>query len=166
MLKRCSKCKEEKSFNDFYSEKGRKYGLSYWCKSCRNSYSKSEKVKQSKAKYFSTDKGKAVKRKYSNSDKGKIAMRKVKDKRRAPELFVEFVERRIVYERDGWTCQLCLQHVDGTLKFPERESSSLDHVIPLKHGGKHSYENTQLAHLSCNIRKGFFYDGTNSDVSS
>jgi len=59
-----------------------------------------------------------------------------------------------IYERDGWTCQLCSGDVDSSLRWPEPMSASLDHVIPLSRGGEHSRVNTQLAHLDCNVRKG------------
>lgn len=59
-----------------------------------------------------------------------------------------------VYERDGWRCQLCGHLVDPSVAWPHPRSRSLDHVIPMSAGGGHTYENTQLACLECNIRKG------------
>jgi len=59
-----------------------------------------------------------------------------------------------IFERDKWICQICKLPVDKTLKFPNSFSPSLDHIIPLIKGGNHTKANTQLAHLSCNIRKG------------
>lgn len=63
----------------------------------------------------------------------------------------KFVE---ICERDGWICQICKLPVDKTLKHPNSFSASLDHIVALFNGGNHTKENTQLAHLSCNIRKG------------
>ena len=65
----------------------------------------------------------------------------------------EVVDRFEVFERDGWVCQLCGEPVDPELKWPDVMSPSLDHIVPFVHGGDHSYENVQLAHLSCNSRK-------------
>lgn len=59
-----------------------------------------------------------------------------------------------IFERDGWICQLCLGPVDSSLPWPHRLSKSLDHIVPVVLGGGHTRLNTQLAHLSCNIRKG------------
>jgi len=59
-----------------------------------------------------------------------------------------------VYERDGWSCQLCAQPVDRGIRWPDEMSASLDHIVPLVAGGLHMRGNTQLAHLLCNIRKG------------
>lgn len=66
----------------------------------------------------------------------------------------ENVNRSEVFDRDGWVCGICDTDIDPTLKFPNRMSASLDHIIPIVLGGRHSYANTQAAHLTCNISKG------------
>jgi 5-methylcytosine-specific restriction endonuclease McrA len=58
-----------------------------------------------------------------------------------------------VYERDGWTCGLCLLPVDKRLKHPDPMSVSLDHILPLSRGGDHLWANVQCSHLVCNLRK-------------
>lgn len=58
-----------------------------------------------------------------------------------------------IYERDGWVCQLCWVPVRSDLRYPDPQSASLDHVIPIARGGTHTPENVQLAHLVCNQRK-------------
>ena len=60
---------------------------------------------------------------------------------------------REIFERDGWICYLCERAVDRTLKHPDPESASLEHVIPLSRGGEHSQANVRLAHLHCNLTK-------------
>ena len=59
----------------------------------------------------------------------------------------------MVYVRDGWTCGLCNEGVDGSLRWPHDMSASLDHVVPISLGGPHLYSNVQLAHLGCNVAK-------------
>ena len=49
--------------------------------------------------------------------------------------------------------KLCRKNINKTLAWPHPMSASLDHVIPIARGGEHSYANTQIAHLTCNIRK-------------
>lgn len=66
----------------------------------------------------------------------------------------EDVRPAVVYDRDSWICGLCSLPVDSSLSYPDPMSASLDHILPLSRGGHHTYENTQLAHLSCNVRKG------------
>jgi hypothetical protein len=64
-----------------------------------------------------------------------------------------------IYERDNWTCQLCLKSVNPNLAFPDSMCASLDHVIPLSRGGSHKSSNVQLAHLRCNTSRGNKVEG-------
>jgi len=68
-------------------------------------------------------------------------------------VFVEF-DTRSVFMRDNWTCQICDEKVDPELQYPDPLSASLDHIVPLSKSGDHSQDNSQLAHLVCNFRKG------------
>ncbi len=61
--------------------------------------------------------------------------------RRAP--LRETIDIAVLAERDGWQCHLCADPVD-------RLTWSIDHVIPLAHGGHHTYANVALAHHLCN----------------
>lgn len=72
---------------------------------------------------------------------------------RKNQRFIEDVSTEVVAQRDKWRCQLCDQKVNPALQWPHPLSKSLDHIIPISCGGEHSYANTQLAHLVCNIRK-------------
>lgn len=67
---------------------------------------------------------------------------------------VDRIDPLAIYERDGWTCQLCQGSIDPALRHPHAESSSLDHRLPLVAGGRHTEDNVWTAHLRCNIRKG------------
>jgi 5-methylcytosine-specific restriction endonuclease McrA len=58
-----------------------------------------------------------------------------------------------LYERDEGICALCGEWVDPSLLWPDLESQSLDHIEPLVRGGTHTWDNVQLAHLGCNIKK-------------
>lgn len=53
----------------------------------------------------------------------------------------------ILYKRDKGICGICFKYVP-------RKQASRDHIIPLTHGGDHTYANVVLAHLSCNSSKG------------
>lgn len=61
-------------------------------------------------------------------------------------------DRQLVYERDGWICQLCLAPVDPLLPTNDRFAATLDHIecrswslVP-----DDRPENLRLAHRSCN----------------
>jgi HNH endonuclease len=63
------------------------------------------------------------------------------------------VSRISIYERDHWVCGLCSIPVDRHILYPDPQSASLDHVMPLSKGGTNDPENLQLAHLGCNKAK-------------
>lgn len=65
----------------------------------------------------------------------------------------EPINARLVFERDQWTCGICRKPISRTLKSPDPRSVSIDHILPLSHGGPHTYSNVQAAHLGCNIWK-------------
>jgi len=64
--------------------------------------------------------------------------------------------RAAVIERDGYICQLCSGPVDpGDIH--------LDHIKPWSKGGRTIMSNLQVAHSSCNIRKGAKYVAEDQD---
>ncbi len=74
---------------------------------------------------------------------------KAAHQRRAIEknVFVEHVDRDVVFERDKGICGICKQRV-------ERDSPwEIDHMIPISKGGAHAYANVQLSHQACNRAK-------------
>lgn len=68
--------------------------------------------------------------------------------------------RRAIYERDGWTCQLCFEPVETSGPGEYNPwAPSLDHIAPQSHMlvPDHSPENLRTAHVWCNAVRG---DGT------
>lgn len=65
-------------------------------------------------------------------------------------------ERRAIYERDDWTCQLCKAPVDEGLPHGDPMEATLDHIVPLSTVllPDHSPENLRLTHRVCNQRRG------------
>lgn len=61
--------------------------------------------------------------------------------------------RASIYERDNWTCQICLEPVTKTFQWLP-DSPTLDHIIPRSRGGDSSFENLRTACWSCNTRRG------------
>ena len=66
----------------------------------------------------------------------------------------ERIHQDDVFKEKGWTCGICNREIDPSLKWPDRNSPSIDHIIPLSKGGKHTKDNVQPAHLGCNASKG------------
>jgi len=65
----------------------------------------------------------------------------------------ERINTSLIYERDAWRCGVCGKRVNKALTYPHRMSASLDHIVPLAHGGTHTKANVQLAHWICNCKK-------------
>lgn len=66
----------------------------------------------------------------------------------------EPINRLDIFERDGWLCQLCDRPINPDLKWPNPDSASIDHIVPLARGGDHAVSNVWSAHLGCNASKG------------
>ena len=64
------------------------------------------------------------------------------------------IDRVAIYERDEWVCQLCMEPINRTLRWPDPMCASLDHVVPVSMGGDNSAENLQASHFRCNRSKG------------
>lgn len=80
------------------------------------------------------------------------ATEKARDRKaRKRRLHVEPVSLTRLAQRDNFICGICGSDVDMSLKHPHPQSPTVDHVIPLIKQGEHSYANTQLAHLRCNL---------------
>ena len=57
-------------------------------------------------------------------------------------------------EANGWRCHLCNKAVDHTLSGMHRDGPTVDHIIPVSHGGTDEPHNVALAHRACNIKRG------------
>jgi 5-methylcytosine-specific restriction endonuclease McrA len=59
-----------------------------------------------------------------------------------------------IAERDGYCCKLCGVQVLMDLRCPELMAPTIDHIVPISLGGDDTPANVQLAHFTCNSRKG------------
>lgn len=93
---------------------------------------------------------------YRQSEVYKRMMRRAREKRRAikRQAFIEHVSLVDIIERDGERCHLCGKKVAIDQKVPHDLAPTMDHLIPLSHGGKHEYKNVALAHFMCNCIRG------------
>lgn len=64
------------------------------------------------------------------------------------------IKRTAIFERDGWTCQICHEPVDGSLCYPHHHAATIDHIVPVSRGGTDDPANLQTAHMVCNSSKG------------
>lgn len=56
-------------------------------------------------------------------------------------------------DRDGRACGICGQDIPD-VAYPSMESASIDHIVPISRGGKHTLKNVRATHLRCNIARG------------
>ena len=56
--------------------------------------------------------------------------------------------------RDGPMCAICGKPTDYDAHHLTDEYPSIDHVVPLSHGGNHSWTNVRVAHRGCNSFRG------------
>jgi len=58
-----------------------------------------------------------------------------------------------IFQRDHFTCHICGNPIDMNAVAPTPYSPSLDHVIPIDHGGADADYNVKAAHFICNSKK-------------
>lgn len=66
---------------------------------------------------------------------------------------VEVVVLEDLLIRDAWRCGICGKRIRKKAVWPDLDSPTLDHVVPLARGGEHSKVNCQPAHFICNSTK-------------
>lgn len=64
------------------------------------------------------------------------------------------IRREVIFERDGYRCQLCGKRTDPTRAVPHPFAPTVDHILPRSLGGNDEPSNLQCAHHRCNTLKG------------
>ena len=125
-----------------------------WVKSYRLLNQDAMKEKRKLYLEKNSEKVKESQRWYCLNNPDKLHAKSARRRALFKNAFVENVSRIEVYRRDGGICGICGKVINLNIKAPHAESLSLDHVMPLTKGGKHTYLNAQIAHYGCNSRKG------------
>ena len=98
----CSRCREIKESGCFNKDKTIPDGYSRYCKSCRKSYRIKTKDKSNLTRKTWRHK-KGISKNYN-----KVGGIKAKYRSHGEEYGENWIEiRKIIYERDNWTCQIC-----------------------------------------------------------
>jgi 5-methylcytosine-specific restriction endonuclease McrA len=180
MQKQCCTCKIIKDISEF-SRDNKKNGFQCECKTCNALYYKDHKDKIAKQmrEYYKGHKDKIAKqqveyrkehkveiaknykdhkdeiaeqqRAYFQTDNGRMAHRRGSLKRRAlkknPEATLTAKQWAYILEKQNNRCNNCGK------KFFQRRPPTMDHIIPLSHGGSSTSDNIQALCRSCNSSK-------------
>lgn len=84
---------------------------------------------------------------------GKDDRGKARKRARRHGVAYEFISRRYVMERDGWTCGICGGSIPKKAVVPHPNAGVLDHIVPISKGGPHLKHNVHAAHFACNNLK-------------
>jgi hypothetical protein len=159
-LRPCLKCGQPKEDSEYGRHPHRKDDKHYYCKACVRVASKAW-YNQNKARHAAAtrewytanpERARELDRLRYAADPVKYKVRHADaNRRRRVATFLADIDVGItldkVFERDEGTCQIC--------RLPcLRQQASIDHVTPLSKGGSHTWDNVQLAHHTCNARKG------------
>lgn len=124
----CKECGTE-----FLTECGDTHSV-FCCQSCADKYSRRLEHKSKRHKKYMKEKKRQRKQQISDG-------------------FVEEVSYEDVYRRDFGICKICGLPVIKDKRRDPNWSGSIDHIVPVSKGGKHSISNCQLAHRVCNSIK-------------
>jgi 5-methylcytosine-specific restriction endonuclease McrA len=78
---------------------------------------------------------------------------KVKSYNRRKAYASNKIDKLFVFELSDWICVLCHTKIDNSLRIPNPDAVTLEHLIPLSRGGKHIDTNVGPAHAHCNFEK-------------
>ena len=127
-MKQCIGCSEYKPLDNFYKAANTDDGLNRYCKKCCKVNRALESVRR-------------------RDRKSKISFRQ---RHRAKLLGLacdSTITLAKVFRQSHGTCSLCGEWV-------KPRHASIDHIVPVSKGGTHTWNNVQLVHLVCNLRKG------------
>lgn len=80
------------------------------------------------------------------------ALKRRRARKRAVQ--VEKFSSSEIFERDGYRCHICRQKCRQSACVPDPLAPTIDHLIPLAHGGPHTRANVATACFHCNSVKG------------
>jgi hypothetical protein len=136
----CTKCAEEKPLLDFYKDVRGRNGCMTKCKNCHNKICSANNKKNPEA-----GKASAARWRKNNPEKIKALNSATKSRRRKSE--------RQLFSHDDWQSILRQYHLSCAY-CGCGVNLTMDHVVPLIRGGRHSVGNIIPACRSCNSSKG------------
>jgi len=150
-VRRCTKCREVKSIDEFHKDRTRPGGIVPWCKACAKEFKTEGAGKAAQRKFDASKRGRKAKARYSRTDQGKEARARVAEQRKSA---IIATEDPLTAEEWQEICAAFPRCPGCGRKFTEELPATIDHIEPLARGGLHTASNIQPLCLSCNSRKG------------
>lgn len=149
----CTKCGKRKPLEEFRSRPEVRDGRTARCKECLNAGTDAWRAANRERNRLTGRAWRDTHRQHINSharDKGFVSdHNRLRQLRKQGVTIVEKVRRKVVFERAGGCCQEC----GAGLTFRGGSRWDVDHIVPISHGGEHSYANTQALCWSCHKDK-------------
>lgn len=137
-----------KGSEQFCSDSCQSQHESRTCKKCRSCGCSMPKDLRNNARYCSERCRKVVQRKHR-----RLANKRRRFRERSnamQELYNPFD----IFRRDSWICGICFKPTDPAAFYPDPQSATIDHIVPVSRGGPDTAANVQCAHALCNSIKG------------
>lgn len=147
-LKTCSKCKQPKSFTEFYKNRSRSDGFSHYCKPCDKATTIGwQRRNPNQRNAWQSD----------NPEKAKKAWKTYRLRNRS-KVYSWNQRRRALKSGCGATLtakewQEILTEFNGHCFWCGAPWNHQDHIVPLSKGGSHSKMNVVPACATCNLKK-------------
>ena len=171
-MKQCTKCKETKSYTDFYKNRSNKDGYEYYCKPCKNA--EKAKNKEVDKRYYQKNREERIMKnrayELANKDKTrenhKLYMRKRRQdpKWRLKESIMALINFHLLKKTKQTNEYLGCSYEEYFTYLEERFDGKMhwenygsyweiDHIHPLSKGGSFHFTNTQPMEVIENRKK-------------
>lgn len=74
-------------------------------------------------------------------------------KRRAVYAKGDVIDALLLFDLFGWMCYLCTEPIERHRRCPDWRAATIEHLVPIAHGGTHTWDNVVPAHYICNMQK-------------
>lgn len=153
LSKTCTKCKVTKPLTDFYKQAAGKFGVQSECKPCWKVRLATDYQKNRQAVINRTAA-------YNIANRDAYNERRRKNHLERPELYLGAAQRRRARKNAGGVFRISNQELGRLYKKScfycgSTNEITMDHVVPLVRGGRHSIGNLVAACATCNKSKNY-----------